>query len=127
MVRSWLCAVTLLLLERFSGGAHQPTTTTSPLQSYVLTPNSTDFDCDFGDGEACLWTWEQDNYTGRTSDGFPGQHGFYRLTAEDVARLQTKANASRTAFFGPKRDRLNSSRGTNALVINFGAARACAK
>lgn len=80
-------------------------------QAVLITPNNvTAFDCDFEDGEECLWTWEEDNYTAASAN-WPGQHGFYRLSAQDVAEMRKTTKPSRAKFFGPGWDSRRSKTG----------------
>jgi hypothetical protein len=71
--------------------------------SIVITPQFTGLDCEFEPNVDCLWTWDHDNFTGsvRPRQAFPGQHGFYPMTGEDVRRVHM---ATKENFFGPNVD-----------------------
>ena len=84
-------------------------------QPVLITPNNiTAFDCDFEEGEQCLWTWEEDSYT-RDSANWPGQHGFYRLSAQDVAAIRKTSKPAKAKFFGPGWDSRRSKTGKGTL------------
>jgi len=71
--------------------------------SIVITPQFTGLDCEFEQGEDCLWTWDHDNFTGavRPRQPLPGQNGFYAMTGEEVRKVYTATNKN---FFGPDMD-----------------------
>jgi hypothetical protein len=82
--------------------------------SLVITPKFTGLDCDFN--QDCLWTWDADNFTEAASDRsiLPGQNGFYRTNAEEVAEFQS---ASSKNFLGPKADPNGSKKGKRLLYL----------
>ncbi|TRY72569.1 hypothetical protein TCAL_00190 [Tigriopus californicus] len=81
-----------------------------------ITPNFTGFNCDFEEGEECLWTWENDSFEGSKpayrDQSWPGQHGFSRLNGFDVQRLFNRSKQIENAmFFGPHKDNRGRSDG----------------
>ena len=85
--------------------------------SLVITPKFTGLDCNFGQDRDCLWTWDADNFTEASSGSavLPGQNGFYRTNAEEVADFHY---ASSKNFFGPNSDPNGSKKGrSNSLKI----------
>eukprot|EP00094_Tigriopus_californicus_P000196 TCALIF_00190-PA protein Name:"Similar to ALK ALK tyrosine kinase receptor (Homo sapiens)" AED:0.10 eAED:0.10 QI:0/0.88/0.72/0.94/0.88/0.94/18/0/1347 len=74
------------------------------------------FNCDFEEGEECLWTWENDSFEGSKpayrDQSWPGQHGFSRLNGFDVQRLFNRSKQIENAmFFGPHKDNRGRSDG----------------
>ena len=107
-----LASVVLALI--FGGVCDVPKEAAAGLPKPVsITPNFTDFDCDFDPGERCLWTWDKDNYTssGYSTD-LPGQHGFHVMNGISVGRIHNATGRKR--FFGPNYDSSNSDRGKSA-------------
>ena len=82
--------------------------------SLVISPKFTGLDCDFNQDRDCLWTWDADNFTEASSGKsiLPGQNGFYRTNAEEVAEFHS---ASSKNFFGPNTDPNGSKKGKSLM------------